>query len=305
VIDEYRENLVLANMGRRNLDLVAVCALLWYAGAGVLKAQECRLAGVTSSAAQAGQTGSATGPASGAVATDTTLIQEEVGDRDITYLRTRAVFRYDYKEQDGPTEKNRFRLKLVYGFGANQRFGVAVNLPVVWMQTPAGSVFGSGDTDVTGEVVVYQTKQVRIGFIGEMTVPTSSEKALGGGNTNLKGSWGITSVLSKWLEFNGSFSYKQSVSTSFSAPVKQFEPDVALNMRVLKTTWYVESDSYYDFNPEQFAPMIKTGLSRAWGETKNWTTSAYIEWPLNSYARATQHRLDVGLDVIWYPFKEQ
>lgn len=292
-------------MGRRNLDIVAVCALLWCAGACVSQAQDGALAGETSSTAEAGQTGSATGQASSALATSTKLIQEEVGDRDITYLRTRAVFRYDYQEQNGPTETNRFRLKLVYGFGANQRFGVAVNVPVVWMQTPTGTVFGSGDTDVTGGVVVYQTKQVRTGFLGEVTVPTSSENALGGGNTNLKGSWGITYVLSNRFEFYGSFSYKQSVSTSRGAPVKQFEPDVALNMRVLKTTWYVESDSYYDFNPEQFAPMIKTGLARAWGETKSWTTTAYIEWPLDAYARATQHHLNVGLDVTWYPFKER
>ena len=291
------------DMRRRNLDFAVVCALLWYAGARVSQAQESPSAAETTSAAQTGQSGNATGQASGAITTGTDLIQEEVGDRDITYLRTRAVFRYDYLEQDGPTETNRFRLKLVYGFGANQRFGVAVNVPVVWVQTPTRTVFGSGDTDVTGGVVVYQTKDVRTGFIGEVTVPTSSENPLGGGNTILKGSWGITYVQSKRFEFYGSFSYKQSVSTSRGAPVKQFEPDVALNMRVLKTTWYVESDSYYDFNPEQFAPMIKTGLARAWGETKSWTTSAYIEWPLNAYARATQHHLDVGLDVTWYPFK--
>lgn len=293
------------NIGRRKLDIVAVCALLWCADACVSQAQDSALAGENSSTAQAGQTGSATGQASGALATSTKLIQEEVGDRDITYLRTRAVFRYDYQEQNGPTETNRFRLKLVYGFGANQRFGVAVNVPVVWMQTPTKTVFGSGDTDVTGGVVIYQTKQVRTGFLGEVTVPTSSENSIGGGNTNLKGSWGITYVLSNRFEFYGSFSYKQSVSTSRGAPVKQFEPDVAVNMRVLKTTWYVESDSYYDFNPEQFAPMIKTGVARAWGGTKSWTTTAYIEWPLNAYARATQHLLNVGLDVTWYPFKER
>ena len=299
------ENLGLVNVGRRNLDFVAVCALLWCACACVSQAQDTALAGETSSAAQTGQTGSATGQASSAPATSTKLIQEEVGDRDITYLRTRAVFRYDYKEQNGSTETNRFRLKLVYGFGAPQRFGVAVNVPVVWMQTPTGTVFGSGDTDITGGVVVYQTKQVRTGFLGEVTVPTASENALGGGNTNLKGTWGITCVLSSRFEFYGSFSYKQSVSTSRGAPVKQFEPDVAVNMRVLKTTWYVESDSYYDFNPEQFAPMVKTGLARGWGSTKSWTTTAYIEWPLNAYARATQHHLNVGLDVTWYPFKER
>ena len=171
------------------------------------------------------------------------------------------------------------------------------------MQTLAGTVFGSSDTDVTGGVVLYQTKQLRTGFLGEVTAPTSSENVLGGASTNLKGSWGITYVLSKRLEFNGAFSYKQSVATSRGSPAKQFEPDVTLNIRILKTTWFVESDSFYDFIPDEFAPMIKAGLARAWGESKSWTTSGYIEWPLDAYARATQHHLNVGFDVTWYPLK--
>ena len=302
-------------MDQFKLFVVGACVVLWSAGGSASRAHEQESTYLTEalSGAQVGQTGSPTrqtskgtgqtGPTS--VPVDTQLVQEEVGDRDVTYLRTRAVFRYDYKEQDGPTETNRLRLKLVYGFGGNQRFGVAVNVPVVWKQTPTETVFGSSDTDVTGGVVVYQTEKVRTGFIGELTVPTSSENALGGGSTNLKGSWGITYVLTGRFELYGAFSYKQSVSTSRGTPVKQFEPDVALNMRVLKTTWYVESDSYYDFDPEQFAPMIKMGLARAWGEKKSWTTSAYIEWPLDGYARATQHHFNVGLDVTWYPFKER
>lgn len=160
----------MANMGRGSPDAVVMCALLLCCGCTcVSKAQESSPTAGTASDTQGGQTGSATGQASG-TATGTELIQEEAGNRDITYLRTRAVFRYDYKEQDGPTESNRFRLRLVYGFGANQRFGMAVNVPVVWMQTPTGTVFGSSDTDVTAGVVVYQTsKQLRTGFIAEAT----------------------------------------------------------------------------------------------------------------------------------------
>lgn len=292
----------MVSMGRVRPGAVVMCALLCCAGACVSKAQENSPTAGTPRGTQGAGTGSTTGQASG-TATDTELIQEEAGNRDITYLRTRAVFRYDYKEQDGPAESNRLRLRLVYGFGANQRFGVAVNVPVVWMQTPTGTVFGSSDTDVTAGVVVYHTKQGRTGFIAEATVPTSSENALGGGTTTMKGTWGITYVLSKRFEFNGAFSYKQSVATSRGAPAKQFEPDVTLNVRVLKTTWFMESDSFYDFLPEEFAPMIKTGLSRAWGEAKSWTTSAYIEWPLDAYARTTQHHLNVGFDVTWFPFK--
>src|SRR3974390_54807 len=182
--------------------------------------------------------------------------------------------------------------------------GVAVEVPVMWENTATGTtVFGSGDTELTAGANVIYRERFRTGFAGQVIFQTASEQALGGGSTKLKGSWGLTWVLTKRLEFTGAFSYKQTIHIVRGGPTKQFEPDVTMNLRVLHTTWFVESDSYYDFIPEQFAPMIKTGLSRSWGETKSWTASPYIEWSLNSYARMTQHHLDVGLDVTWYPFR--
>lgn len=134
--------------------------------------------------------------------TDTTEIQAEVGDRDITYLRTRAVFRYDYKEQDGPTETNKFRLKLLYAFGPHQRMGVAVEVPVMWKNTATGkTLFGSGDTELTAGANVYHSERFRTGFAGQVIFQTASEQALGGGSAKLKGSWGLTYVLTKRLEF--------------------------------------------------------------------------------------------------------
>jgi hypothetical protein len=47
-------------------------------------------------------------------------LQEEVGDRDPTYLRTRTVVRYDHRLL-GPASIDRFRLRLLYGFGPKQR----------------------------------------------------------------------------------------------------------------------------------------------------------------------------------------
>lgn len=75
---------------------------------------------------------------------DVEILRGEVGDRDITYLRSRVAFRYDYKTQDGPTEKNRFRLKTLYAFGPHERFGVSVQMPVIWKSTREDLAFGSG-----------------------------------------------------------------------------------------------------------------------------------------------------------------
>ena len=233
------------------------------------------------------------------------VMQAEVGDRDITYLRSRAVFRYDYKVQDGPTETNRFRLKLQYAFGPHQRLGLSVNVPVMYKDNQTQSAFGSGDTEVTMGGNFFRTDRFRSGITGQVTFQTSSEQLLGGASTKLKGSWGFTYVFTRRFELTTVLSYKQSIHTARGGPTKQLEPDVTLNTRVLRATWFVESDSYYDFIPDRFAPMIKTGLGRAFGETKSWTASTYIEWPLNGYARQTQEHIEVGLDFTWYPFKKR
>lgn len=238
----------------------------------------------------------------GGAGTSTEIIQEEVGDRDQTYLRTRAVFRYDYKALDGPIEINRFRLKLLYGFGPNQRLGVSVSVPVEWKDTPTGSAFGSGDTEVTAGVNIFLREKFRSGVAGQVTFQTASEQLIGGGSTKLKGSWGFTYVFTNRFELTAAFNYEQSVHTVRDIPIKQFEPDITLNVRVLRATWFVESDSHYDFAPDRFAPLLKTGLGRAFGARKRWTASVYVEWPLNGYARQTQERINTGLDVTWYPF---
>jgi len=86
---------------------------------------------------------------------DESELQEEVGDRDLTYLRTRAVFQYDYKEQVDDVTIDRTRLKLLYAFGPNQNMAVSVLVPVIWMNTATQSAFGSGDMEITAGWVPY------------------------------------------------------------------------------------------------------------------------------------------------------
>ncbi len=212
------------------------------------------------------------------------------------------MFRYDYKVQDGPAETNRFRLKFLYAFGPHQRMAVSVNVPVTHKETPTESAFGSGDVEVTFGGNLYYTARFRTAVSGQVTFQTASDQLLGGGSTKLKGSWGFTYVVTPRFEITTAWNYKQSIHVARGGPTKQFEPDVTLNTRVLKATWFVQSDSYYDFIPARFAPMLKTGLGRAFGKGKKWTTSLYTEFPLNGYARQTQHHVNIGLDVTWYPF---
>ena len=83
----------------------------------------------------------------------------------------------------------------------------------------------------------------------------------------------------------------------------QLERDVCVNTRVLKATWFLQWDSFYDVSPEQFAQTLKPGVSRAFGSNRRWVASAYYGIGLNDYARLTQYRYNAGVDVTWYPRK--
>jgi Putative MetA-pathway of phenol degradation len=236
---------------------------------------------------------------------DKSELQEETSDRDLTYIRTRAVFQYDYKELVDDVTINRTRLKLSYAFGPHQNMAVSVLVPVVWMSTPTQFAFGSGDMEITAGWVAYANEKFRTGILGQVVPQTSSENLIGGASTNLKGTWAMAWVMSSRFEFTGFFSYKQSVHETRLGPIKQFEPDLTLNMRVKKSTLFLESDSYLDCITNRFAPMLKGGVSRAFGKKRSWVATVYAEWPLSEYARRTQEVVDTGIDLTWFPFEKR
>jgi hypothetical protein len=197
--------------------------------------------------------------------------EEEVGDRDPTYLRTRAVFSYDDKRLQGAVSLNRIRSKLLYAFGPRQRFGVSALVPVIQTDTPLGSASGSGDTEVQASANVYYRERLRVGAALQSTFQTSSDARLGGAATIIKPSFDVTGIMSSRVSLTGVLYYKQSIHTTRGAPLKQTESDVTLNTRVLDATWFVEWDSYYDVTPGRVAQTMKGGISRHFGgERRPW-----------------------------------
>lgn len=242
---------------------------------------------------------------SASAASDTSQIQAEVGHRDITYIRDIVLFRYDYKLQDGPDETNRFRLKLLYAFGPDHRFGVSVSVPVMYETSPAGSAFGSGDTEIVFGGILYRNPSFRTAITFQVTPQTASENLLGGATTTIKPAWGFAEVFSSRYQLTAAFYYEQSVHTVRGAPTKQFEPDITLNFRVLRATWFVEYDSYYLFIPKEYAQTMKIGVSRSFGSYKQWVASAYYSVALNDYGTSTQYKYNPGFDLTWYPSKNR
>jgi hypothetical protein len=228
-------------------------------------------------------------------------LQEEVGDRDPTYLRTRGIFSYDRKSFESSRALDRLRFKWLYAFGPKQRFAASVLMPALRMTAPSVDVSGAGDAELQVLANFYYAPRFRMGVGVVTTFQTARSPLLGGATTTVKPSWDFAAVLSGRLEVTGALYYRQSVHTVRGVPFKQLEPDITLNARLLKVTWFVESDSYYDVTPSRLAPTLKAGVSNRFGAKNRWVVAGYYAAGLNDYSHPTQYRTDIGFDLTWFP----
>ena len=232
-------------------------------------------------------------------------LEEEVGDRDPTYLRTRASVRYDHRLLDGSASSDRVRLRFMYAFGPRQRFAVSFLEPLVQTETPTETARGSGDAELQFNATVVHRSRFRAGASIQATLQTSSAALLGPGTTTLKPSLEFAGVITSRLELTAAFAYKQSLHASRGISVKQFEPDFILNARVFDATWFLEWDSFYDYLPGRLAQTLKPGVSRAFGPGRRLVGAAYYAFALNDWARRSQYRFNAGIDMTWFPLKHR
>jgi hypothetical protein len=127
-------------------------------------------------------------------------LEVEVSDRDPTYLRTRAIVRYDRRLFGGDTSSDRIRLRFLYGFGPLQRFAVSFLQPLVQANTPTETARGSGDTEVQFNANVLHHDRFRAGVGVQTTLQTASDALLGGTTTTLKPSVELAGVPATRLE---------------------------------------------------------------------------------------------------------
>jgi hypothetical protein len=136
-------------------------------------------------------------------------LAEEVGDRDPTYLRTRAVVRYDHRQFDGSASSDRLRLRFLYAFGPRQRCAVSFLEPLVRIDTATATARGSGDAEVQFNANAVFRERFRAGAGVQATLQTSSSALLGGATTTIKPSLEVAGVLPSRLELLASFYYKR------------------------------------------------------------------------------------------------
>jgi hypothetical protein len=231
---------------------------------------------------------------------ETIAMQEEVAEQDVTYLKSRLVYRYDFKSLTGDANSNRFRLKSLFAFGPQKRLAVAITIPVVYKNVPGDSAGGLSDVEAQFGGVIQRWERFRHGAAVEFALQTSTDKLLGGGTTTIKPAWGFTAILTRRMELNCVFNYKRSIHTSRGTPKNEFEPDCTLSTRRLGMTWFGEWDSYYLLAPGQLAQTLKVGAGRRLGNEHRWVVRPYYSFPLNGPGRQTQYIHNVGVDVSWY-----
>jgi hypothetical protein len=252
-----------------------------------------------------GASGSTQGKSAAAPDDQTTQMEEESAERDVTYITSRLVYRYDYKSQAKDVTANRIRLKGLYSFGPKNRLAFALTIPVVWKDVPGNSASGLSDIQAQFGGNFYYKERFRTGAAVQITPQTSTDDLLGGSSTTVKSTWGFTSVLTRRNELNATFNYNRSIHTTRGSPKNEFEPDISLNTHRFGLTWYGEWDSFYPLTGGTLAQTLKFGASRRLSKARRWVFSPYYSFPLNDAGRNTQYVRNVGLDVSWFPGRKE
>ena len=232
---------------------------------------------------------------------ETELMRQEIASKDITYLQSRVVYRYDYKSLEGDAFANRFRAKVLYGFGSDNRFGFSAMLPVIHKWSPTDSATGIGDMEFQFGGFFHKGESFSTGAIIELDGATASDPLLGGSSTDLKGTWGFTQVFRPRYELTALFNYKHSIYINRGSGTNEFEPDITISTRRFGATWFFEYDSYYLFIPEEYAQTTKVGVSKVFGKGRHWVATPYWSFPINGAGRQTQYQNNIGLDLNWFP----
>jgi carbonic anhydrase len=227
-------------------------------------------------------------------------LEEEVGDRDRRTQDPALFRRPPVARRLVSSDRVRLRFMRVWSAAA---FAVSFLEPLVQTRRRPRPR-GSGDAEVQFNASVVHRTRFRAGASLQTALHTSSDALLGPGTATLKPSLEFAGVLTSRLELTAAFSYKRSIHASRGIAIKQFEPDVILNARVLHATWFLEWDSFYDYVPGRLAQTLKPGVSRAFGPGRRWVGAAYYAFGVNDYARRSQYRRDVGIDVTWFPLKD-
>lgn len=228
---------------------------------------------------------------------------EELDEEHITYMESHVVLKYNYNQLERGSYLNLVRARWLQAFGSSERFAASIEVPFTNFngtgQEP--STGGIGDLQVEFSAMLSKRERFEQAVGVQLTLPSASSNVIGEGQTVLRMMWGFSTPLTKHTLLSGEVGYNKTISDQTQEPGANFiEPELILAQTLGKRMGvFLDWDTYYDFNPDQYIQTLKTGFDIQLDHKEKWSLTPYATFPLNSASRAMEFRYSVGCDLIF------
>ena len=239
---------------------------------------------------------------------DDVLLEETDDDDEPADLFSRVSFEYDHGSFSGGKSNNRERIKGEQAFGPKARLALGYEIPIIrgfgfdldgGASSPSGR--GLGDIKLSMSGVLSANERFRQAAKVEVTFPSAPDSIKGAGQLVVKMAWGFSTPLGAKTVLDGVLAYNKAATTREGEQgVNNFEPEAILTHKFAKRlAGYLDYDTYYDFNADDFGQTLKAGLQFALDEKERWGLSPYAQFPLNHFTSETNLKSDIGIELSY------
>jgi hypothetical protein len=239
---------------------------------------------------------------------DDVLLEETDDDVEPADLFSRVSFEYDHGSFSGGKSNNRERIKGEQAFGPKGRLAFGYEIPIIkgfgfdldgGASSPSGR--GLGDIKLSMSGVLSANERFKQAAKVEVTFPSAPDNIKGAGQLVIKMAWGFSTPLGAKTAFNGVLAYNKAATTQEGAQgVNTFEPEAIVTHEFKKRlAGFLDYDTYWDFNADEFGQTLKAGLLFALDEKARWGLSPYDQFPLNHFTSTTNLKNDVGIELSY------
>ena len=218
-------------------------------------------------------------------------------------LFSRVMFQYDHLMFSSGADGDRVRLSGQQTFGARNRLGIVYEVPYFNIHggVNAANGDGLGDIKLEANYLLGKTDRFSNAVRAEFTFPSGSNRVVSLGQNIVKMAYGFSTPLAARTIFTGVLAYNKGMT---ARPGQQgfnnIEPDLILTRRFSqRLAAFLDWDSYYDFNSDNYGQTLKTGMSIQFDRKGRWIGSPYAQFPLNHFTSSTNLKSDIGFDLTW------
>jgi hypothetical protein len=237
---------------------------------------------------------------------DDVLLQTTDHDVQPADLYSRVSIEYDHGTFSGDKSNNRERIKGQQAFGVAHHLAFGYEIPVIrgfgfdidgGSSTVSGR--GLGDIKLNVSALLGDYAHLKHAVTFEVTFPSAPDTVKGSDQTVLKMAWGGSTPLGEKTVLNAVLAYnKAATAHEGEQGVNNIEPEAILKRAFTKRfAGYLDYDTYWDFNADQFGQTLKAGLQFQLDKAARWGLSPYVQFPLNHFTSSTNLRNDVGMEL--------